>query len=217
MTDLLTTAPLAASFAALRRDLISDEGPRISAVRNYPFALLVYPPKEEFDLRQQVQTLTRQLERAGWSVLTLSLQRLLLARLRATAPGYLDTLIRMERTVTRATGEPDPARGLNMLRDNLPGLIEGPHGLAADVIAHIQRHREAHPHKADRTVVLIGRAGALYPFFSASALLKHLDGHTGGVPTVVLYPGAIREGGLSFMDKVPPDRDYRPRIYGVNR
>ena len=62
--------------------------------------------------------------------------------------------------------------------------------------------------------MLIGRAGALYPFFRVSALLKHLDGKTRNVPVVLLYPGERKgEPGLSFMGELDPDRDYRPRIY----
>ena len=72
----------------------------------------------------------------------------------------------------------------------------------------------AHPDKAERTLALVGRAGALYPFFRTSSLLKHLDGQTGQVPVVLLYPGARQgESGLSFMGITKPDRDYRPRIY----
>ncbi len=215
MSDLFPTTPLHQSFADLKRDLVQDDRPRISAVRNYPFAILVYAPDKEFELRQHVQDLTRSLERAGWAVLTLSLQRLLFARLRAEGQDTLDALVEMERATVQATAEPDPNRGLNMLKDTLPSFIEGPDGLSADVVREIGAFRDAHPDKADRTVVLVGRAGALYPFFRSSALLKHLDGQTGGVPTILLYPGTRRgEAGLSFMDRVPPDRDYRPRIYG---
>jgi hypothetical protein len=45
-------------------------------------------------------------------------------------------------------------------------------------------------------------------------LLKHLDGKTRNVPVVLLYPGERRgDTGLSFMGKINPDSDYRPRIY----
>lgn len=215
MSDLFARSPLEQSFRDLERDLISDDGPRISAVRNYPFAILVYRPNEEFILRQHVQTTTRKLERAGWAVLTLSLQALLFARLRREDPKLIDQLIELERATTRVNGVSEPSRGLNVLQAELPAFIEGPDGLAADIAAHVSAFRKDHPDKADRTVVLIGRAGALFPFFRSSALLKHLDGRTGGVPTILLYPGQRRgDAGLSFMNSVPPDRDYRPRIYG---
>jgi hypothetical protein len=66
----------------------------------------------------------------------------------------------------------------------------------------------------NRTVIFLGRAGALYPFFRTSALLKHVAGHTRNVPAVLLYPGrVVGDSGLSFMGVLPADRDYRPRIY----
>ena len=73
----------------------------------------------------------------------------------------------------------------------------------------------AEPRGADRTLVLIGRAGALYPFFRSSALLKHIDGKTRNIPVVLLYPGE-RTGhdrrSPSWASSIA-DRDYRPRIY----
>jgi hypothetical protein len=93
-------------------------------------------------------------------------------------------------------------------------LIEGPTGIAADCGKIIRDFAQAHPDQADRTLALIGRAGALYPFFRSSALLRHLDGNTDNVPVVLLYPGErIGLTGLSFMGVLNSDNDYRPRIY----
>ena len=73
---------------------------------------------------------------------------------------------------------------------------------------------DKNPGMADRSLVVIGRAGALYPFFRSSALLKHIDGKTRNIPVVLLYPGKREDkSGLSFMCELPADRDYRPRIY----
>ena len=73
------------------------------------------------------------------------------------------------------------------------------------------------PDRIDRTVALIGRAGALYPFFRSSALLRNLDQKTRNVPVVLLYPGECvprnDHVGLSFMGILDADHDYRPRIY----
>ena len=75
-------------------------------------------------------------------------------------------------------------------------------------------YADQNPDKIDRTLALIGRAGALYPFFRSSALLRHLDGKTRNVPVVLLYPGERRGStGLSYMGRLNPDNDYRPRIY----
>ncbi|MCC6559681.1 MAG: DUF1788 domain-containing protein, partial [Polyangiaceae bacterium] len=87
-------------------------------------------------------------------------------------------------------------------------------GLAADVARVVGDFADRHPEHVDRALVLIGRAGALYPFFRTSALLKHIDGRTRNLPVVLLYPGKRRDvTALSFMGELEPDRDYRPRIY----
>jgi hypothetical protein len=103
---------------------------------------------------------------------------------------------------------------LNYLKSKLLPLVEGPEGLAGDCKRLIQDFVQQHPDEADRTLVLIGRAGGLYPFFRSSALLRHLDGQTGNVPVVLLYPGS-KQGptSLAFMGLLSPDSDYRPRIY----
>jgi hypothetical protein len=217
MSDLFRRTPLDEAVAALRSDLVDDDGPRISTMRNYRFALLVYRPQEELALRDHTRRLVAELEGVGWSVLTLSLHTLLFDRLRRLGSPVIHQLIAMERQITLANGAsaPDPDRGLNFLRDQLAPLIEGPAGIAADVAEQIRAFTIAHPDKAERTLVLVGAAGALYPFFRTSALLKHLDGRTGQVPVVLLYPGERHgDSGLSFMGRTAADRDYRPRIYG---
>ncbi|HQZ69299.1 MAG TPA: DUF1788 domain-containing protein, partial [Planctomycetaceae bacterium] len=99
-------------------------------------------------------------------------------------------------------------------QSRLAPLIEGPEGIAADCSRIICEYADQNPDKLDRTLAVIGRAGALYPFFRSSALLRHLDGRTRNVPVVLLYPGERRgEKGLSFMGVLEPDSDYRPRIY----
>ena len=198
------------AFAALRKDLIHEGGPQISTMRNYRFAILPYLPQDEYKLRAHVQTLVGDLTASGWVVLTLSLQKLLLERVRKLGDDVLERMIAMERRTVGIS----PERGLNYLRDKLSTEIEGPDGIAADVSRAICEFADANPDKADRALTIIGRAGALYPFFRTSALLKHLDGRTRNVPVVLLYPGERRGNtGLSFMGIINPDSDYRPRIY----
>ena len=114
----------------------------------------------------------------------------------------------------RLGGAADSWRGLNMLKERVVSLIEGPSGLARDVIREVERLLAQAADRPERTVIFIARAGALYPFFRTSALLKHVAGHTKNAPVVLLYPGkVVGETGLSFMGMLPADRDYRPRIY----
>ena len=201
------------AFDALESDLIDDNGPRISTMRNYRFAIVPYDPDEEFALRGKVQTLTSKLIANSWVVLSISLQQLVLDRVRAQGDDWMTRVVAMERRLDRD-------RALKYLRDRLTPIIEGDNGvggIADDCARKIREFAAANPDKAERTLALIGRAGSLYPFFRSSALLKHLDGKTNHVPVVLLYPGTRRtdvsSGALSFMGLVAPDADYRPRIY----
>ena len=208
MSVLRTT--LDEAFAALRKDLIDEDGPQISTMRNYRFATVPYLPQDEYKLRAHVQTLVGELSASGWVVLTISLQKLLLERVRKLGDDVVERMIAME----RRTSERSPERALNYLREKISHEIEGPDGIAADVSRAICDFADANPDKVDRTLTIIGRAGALYPFFRTSALLKHLDGRTRNVPVVLLYPGERRgKESLSFMGIINPDSDYRPRIY----
>lgn len=200
---------LAKVFADLAKDLVHEDGPRISTMRNYRFCIAVYPPSEEWALRRHVQELTRELAHSGWVVRSISLHALLLDRLRRE--GHLERLVAREKAVAARR----PERGLNLVMEKLTREIEGQDGIAADVAREIRDFVDANPEQAERTVFIIGRAGALYPFLRSSALLKHLDGRTGNVPVVLLYPGERKgDTGLSFMGRTSADSDYRPRIYG---
>lgn len=210
MSSLFGRRRLQDAVAELRRDLIQEDGPRISTMRNYRFAIFAYDPRDEFPLREEFQGLSHELRAHGWSVLALSLEQILIERIRAEGDRWIQRIIARE----KRQHSKDPARGLSVLLDKLSPLIEGQDGLAAACSEKIRAHVAAHPEQADRTVVLIGRAGALYPFFRSSGLLRHLDGTTDNVPVVLLYPGRPHgETGLSFMEMLEPDNDYRPRIY----
>jgi hypothetical protein len=208
--QLFPDLSLSDTFAALRKDLVHEDGPRISTMRNYRFAIVQYKPPDEFKLRAEVQRLSSDLVAHGWVVLSISLQRLLLERVRRQGDEWVQRVIEME----RRTSQVAPERGLNYLKTKLSPLVEGPDGIAADCSKVICEHVERNPDQVDRTLALVGRAGALYPFFRSSALLKHLDGRTRNVPVVLLYPGERRgPTSLSFMGMIEPDSDYRPRIY----
>ncbi len=203
------------TFKALKKDLLREGGAQISTTRNYNFAILPYDPNDEFALRAQVSSLSAELRDAGWSTATIALHTLLLERLRGLGNDYLEALIGRDKRLANKS----PERALNHLRDKTVEEIEGPTGLAADVVREIQKLLDENPENREKTVVFIARAGALYPFFRTSALLKHVADHTQNVPVVLLYPGRVigdstrGDAGLSFMGKLPADRDYRPRIY----
>jgi hypothetical protein len=209
-TPLLDRTPLQEALSALRQDLIHEDGPRISTMRNYRFAIVPYAPRDEFQLRSEVRKLSAELVANGWVVFSINLQKLLLDRVRAQGDDWTRRVIAMERNTAKIA----PERGLNYVKSKLTPLIEGPDGIAADCSRVIGEYADRNPELVDRTLALIGRAGAIYPFFRTSALLRHLDGRTRNVPVVLLYPGERRqETGLSFMGILDPDNDYRPRIY----
>jgi hypothetical protein len=208
--SLFEQSCLEGAFAALRQDLICEDGPRISTMRNYRFAILRYAPADEFKLRGEVRRLSTDLIANGWVVLSISLQRLLFDRVRAQGGDWIERVIERERSTAAQSRE----RGLAYLKTKLAPLIEGPTGISADCSKVILDFTAANPDRTERTLALIGRAGALYPFFRSSALLRHLDGKTGNVPVVLLYPGnRVGQTGLSFMGQINADNDYRPRIY----
>jgi len=203
---------LAAAVAELRDDLLADGGPRISTTGTYRFAILVYDPRREFELRREIRKLTDEMDQLGWNVHAVSLHKLFFDRLRReVGPELVERWIATEKRLRSRA----PERGLEFLKDKLARLVEGPDGIARDVERWIDGVLTKHDVDKARTVILLGRAGALYPFFRSSALLKHLDGKTRGLPVVLLYPGLRRDvTRLSFMGELSADGDYRPRIYG---
>ena len=198
---------LDSAMAALRRDLLANN---LSTMRNYHFAILPYDSKEEFKLRSQVRALSDELKGQGWNILSISLQQLLVNRLKNEEPRVIESIIRTEHRLYKK----NPERALNHLKDKIASYVEGVNGIAQDVIALVEEFARQYPNNCDRTLIFIGRAGALYPFFRSSALLKHIDGRTHNIPMVLLYPGERKDtSALSFMGEVSTDRDYRPRIY----
>lgn len=194
----------------MRKDLIVKGGPQISTMRNYRFAILPYDPRKEFELRASIRQLSDELKSKGWNVLSVSLKRIFLDRLKSEKPRVIESIMNRESRLFKN----DPERALTYLKDKIANYIEGPDGAAGAVIKLIDAFADQHPDETDRTLIFIDRAGALYPFFRTSALLKYIDGKTRNIPVVLLYPGERRDlSALSFMGELPADRDYRPRIY----
>lgn len=216
--QLFEASSLQDAVADLRNDLLNPSGPSISTMGTYRFAILVYPPRQEFELRREIHRLRNALEAPphDWNVHAISLHRLLIDRLSTEAPGLLDRLVATEKRLFSKS----PDRSLEYLKDKLAHFVEGPEGIARDVIRWIDRFVDDLPSgtgssSLERTVIFLARAGALYPFFRSSALLKHIDGRTRQLPVVLLYPGSRQDlTRLRFMDELPADGDYRPRIYG---
>jgi len=214
MNDLLfPRTSLTSSVHALRKDLLSEGGPRISTMRNYRFAILPYDPRKEFELRNHIRKLSDELKSMGWNVLSISLKRILMSRLKSEDSRVIESFMRREHKLYQN----DPNRALSYLKDKIMPYIEEPDGVASAVVKLIGEFADRYSVEKEKTLIFVGRAGALYPFFRSSSLLKHIDGKTRNIPVVLLYPGERRDlTALSFMGELPADRDYRPRIYDDN-
>ena len=123
-------------------DYLAEGGPRISTMRNYNFAIVPYRPSDELALRRKVRALADRLRASGFRVLAISLQRLLLERLRSLGPEVLSTTTAREKRLWAK----DPGRVLLAhLAEVVGPLIEGPDGIAADVIREIATFVDASP------------------------------------------------------------------------
>lgn len=193
----------------LKRDLLTENGPQIGTMGNFPFAILQYEPEEEFLMRALIADLVTELRQNGWKVKNISLIDLMIKRLQKEGDENIEETIANEKRLFK---KGNIKRSLAYLKEMMAHDLEGPDGLAANVIAEI--NELVKEEEATHTLVFLSRAGALYPFHRTSGLLRFLDGHINLVPVILLYPGA-RTGvtSLSFMGVYLPDSDYRPRIY----
>ena len=126
---------------ALKKDLLAEDGPQISTMRNYRFAILPYEPEEEFKLRVAIRNLSDDLKSSGWQVLSISLQGLLLHRLKQEDQTLQQRIMETERRLYVK----NPDRALTHLNDKISPHIEGLEGVATDVIALIDDFVENHP------------------------------------------------------------------------
>jgi len=195
----------------LQKDLCNPAGPSISTNRNYPFAILWYPPGDEYEARERIVHLGDDLRRSGWLVISIDLMGLLLEYLYEIGEGALvDSIIEEEKMLYREhRGSFKPQ--LSYLENQLGPHFSGKQAFPGRVLREIlERTTDS---DARRSVVFLSRIGGLYPFYRTSALLRFLDEGV-RVPTIVMYPGIYRDQhSLSFMGEMDADRDYRPRIY----
>lgn len=185
-------------LARLQRDLLAVP-PRISAYRDLPFAIALYPPRAERELRTSVRRLTAAVEAAGRRVTLISLADLLWDALARTdgveafvEQERFETFAAAQRTINGYLTDPDLAALPDRLATRLAGLDPA------------------------RDVAFLVRAAALAPaLYHMSTLLDEMQGRT-MVPTILFYPGTLEGAtGLRFMD-LPgrePMGNYRVEIY----
>lgn len=175
---------------------LPDPRPRISAYDNLPFAIFLYPPEQEFAVRIEAARLATRLGNRGKRITIVSLSERLWRALERE--GY---------TIEDLAGAERDA-GWKAMADTLNDILRRTQPLE-DLVAE-QVPDDAKP---ERDVVLVVRAGALFPFYRTSTLLENLHGLV-HVPTVLFYPGTLEgPAGLRFMGTMDPEHNYRPKIF----
>lgn len=176
--------------------MAADPRAKLGAYHDMPYAIFHYPPEAEFELRVEVRLLSTRLGNTGKRVTIISLAECLSAALHAEGVDVA-TL----RETEKATGT--------------AAMVDTIHNILADYRPLVDLVAERLPSNQDplQDVVLIVRAGALFPVYRTHALLEQLQKRL-NVPAVLFYPGEL-EGptGLKFMGVLEPDPNYRPRIF----
>ncbi|QNI63511.1 BREX protein BrxB domain-containing protein [Synechococcus sp. A15-44] len=177
-----------------------DSGVGLSTYTDMPFGIFLYPPEDEWELRQALRDLVVRLENAGKSVQRLSMAELLKQSIEAAGLSLEEI----------AQGEAD--LGIAMVRDTIRDVLSGK---AAGSTPLDQLVAEAVDKSKPTTshIVFLERVGALFGLHRPSALLENLH-HKVSHPVVLFYPGQ-RDGpaGLRFMDEAEADHNYRPKLF----
>jgi len=178
----------------------ADSGVGLSTYTDMPFGIFLYPPEDEWELRQSLRDLVVRLENAGKTVQRLSMAVLLEQSIEAAGLSLEEI----------AQGEAD--LGITMVRDTirdvLSGKAAGSTPLDQLVAEAVDASRPTTSH-----IVFLERVGALFGLHRPSALLENLH-HKVSHPVVLFYPGQ-RDGpaGLRFMDEAEADHNYRPKLF----
>lgn len=178
----------------------ADSGVGLSTYTDMPFGIFLYPPEDEWELRQSLRDLAVRLENAGKTVQRLSMAVLLEQSIEAAGLSLEEI----------AQGEAD--LGITMVRDTirdvLSGKAAGSTPLDQLVAEAVDASRPTTSH-----IIFLERVGALFGLHRPSALLENLHQKVSH-PVVLFYPGQ-RDGpaGLRFMDELDADHNYRPKLF----
>lgn len=189
-------SPLPESMRAVGEEILSFYADTYPG-RTPPYVVYVYPPKEEYPVRRDLNDLRPWLRARGVECVAVSLAELFWRAIDAS--GFADQIVAEEE---RAAG--DPAI-LPDIHTTIWQILGGPPSLADRVLEHLER-------TPDHAAVFLYRAGALYPSYRTSALLDDLRERL-TIPVVLLYPGRlVGANGLSFMGRCEPAHGYRAKI-----
>lgn len=178
--------------------VLGEPDPRanISSYHDMPYAIFQYSPDVEFALRGELALLKIRLEQIGKRVTVISLAR------------CLDECLKRAGLSLKRIETAENMTGLEKMSDTFLEILSVRQPLDQLVADHI-------PPDADpcQDIVLITRAGALFPFYRTSSLLEQLKGKI-HVPSVLFYPGELDGAvGLRFMGVLDAEHNYRPKIF----
>ena len=176
----------------------------ISTYQGVPFALFVYPPPAELELRREVAMIATRVEHeTGRRMHLISMAELVWSALREAFPPDGRPLFDAERSFR----EEEPERRLERLQGQMEQLLSEISPVPTMIV------EKAKVYGPDNDILFLTRVGTLFPAYRASALLESLMGSV-RVPTVLFYPGS-RSGAnsLRFMDSLDAVHSYRHRIY----
>jgi Domain of unknown function (DUF1788) len=177
--------------------VLASADPRraISAYHDMPYALFRYDPQDEFAMRREITMLETRLQQKAKRVTRISLAECLDEAMISLEP--LDAWFDVER------------------RRGTPAVIETIHSTLSEESPLVDLVVARMPTDPDplRDVVLINRAGALFPVYRTFSLLEQLMGRV-VVPTILFYPGTLDGAtGLQFMGVLDAEHNYRPKIF----
>lgn len=188
------------------------EGPhRISVYDDMPYAIFLYAPEDEWNIRREIEGLIIRLSHQGKNVVKISFENLiwdLFEQVDSIDPGEgLSALIEAERTMGFSYTE-------ETIQKYLSGEVFGKEGVS--IIDSIQKRAANLNPKRD--VIFLVHTGVFAPhFFQVSSMVEQMQGKKIEVPIIFFYPGT-KEGtiGLRFMDlrDREPTGNYRVSIYG---
>jgi len=196
----MSTPSLERRIETLESTLAGDDP--LGPSPDVPFAVFVYEPDQEFELRRQVELLATRLRNAGQHVEIVDLAEIMWDCFE-DHPAGPEALYEAEAEAGDVEVALKEARTLVAgWRNDEPGPLE------AEVLERLRGLDR------DSSVALLVNAGELYPIYHTSALLERLIGREVQVRTVLFYPGT-RSGSaeLRFMGVCEPSPNYRATIF----
>ena len=174
----------------------ADPRPEISAYHDMPFGIFLYEPDAEFALRRELDDLAVRLSQAGKRVTRISLSDCLHASVAAAGVSN-EELAELERSL-----------GTGPVLETIREMVNTTAPLEEPLLERVPEDASA-----ERDVVFLERAAALYPIYRTSALMERLQGRL-TAPAVLFYPGTLEgPAGLRFMGVLEAEHNYRPRIF----